>query len=200
MLSALHLDPLISSSLVLASFGTIAGLHGLNADIADAARSASPVAQHGTILAGQPAAQPAAPGIHPVARGTDGMFYLTAVANGKRIRFLVDTGASVSVLTPADAQLIGAAAPGTAAGARITTASGTTTASDARIAKISIGGHTLLGVRVIVLETGVGSSLIGQDLLRRLGPITFDGDRMTIALQTGTGSSESPVLARNGTP
>src|SRR5687768_5558672 len=44
-------------------------------------------------------------------RADDGHFYAEAQVNGARIRFLVDTGASIVALTPADAQRAGIALP-----------------------------------------------------------------------------------------
>ena len=42
-----------------------------------------------------------------IARGGDGHFHLDAEANGVAVRFLVDTGASATVLTLADAERSG---------------------------------------------------------------------------------------------
>src|SRR6185295_1508387 len=64
--------------------------------------------------------EPAGNGIasREIARSADGHFYLDAQVNGAQVRFLVDTGASMVALTPADAQRAGIALPSERATAR----------------------------------------------------------------------------------
>ncbi|RYD19717.1 MAG: TIGR02281 family clan AA aspartic protease, partial [Lysobacteraceae bacterium] len=41
-------------------------------------------------------------------RASDGLFYVVGRVNGVKVRFLLDTGATMVVLTPADAARVGA--------------------------------------------------------------------------------------------
>ena len=39
-----------------------------------------------------------------ITRSADGLFYVTAIVNGAPVRFVVDTGSTIVVLTPEDAR------------------------------------------------------------------------------------------------
>lgn len=162
---------------MLASFGTFVGLNGLPAELASG--PGRPVAAQHQAVQTTAIAQPS-PETRHFARAPDGMFYLTGVVNGQAIRFMVDTGANVTVLTPADARLVASAKSASEPERSVMTASGPVRGYNAQITELKIGGRSLQAVRAVVLETGMGVSLIGQDTLRKLGPMTFDGDRMTL--------------------
>jgi aspartyl protease family protein len=48
-----------------------------------------------------------------------------------------------------------------------------------RIDRLEVGGHDLGGTDAVVVR-GLGTSLMGQSVLRRLGPVILSGDRMII--------------------
>lgn len=124
----------------------------------------------------------AAPMSHPRGdrwrRAPDGLFYIEARVNGAPVRFLVDTGASVTVLTADDAARVGAATGG---GERtLATVGGATAIRWARLRTVRVAGHDVHGgAPVAVLSRGGGVSLLGQDMLRRL-PLSFSGDDLRI--------------------
>jgi aspartyl protease family protein len=112
-------------------------------------------------------------------RAADGLFYVNAEVNGAAVRFLVDTGASTIVLTPADA-----ARAGVLAAARFDhqgeTAGGA--AAFARVTLEHVRVATTDGRRVpaAVAREGLGVSLLGQSWLSSLGSVTIEGDRMLL--------------------
>ena len=111
----------------------------------------------------------------------DGLYYLEAqFANGGRARFLIDTGASVTVLTGDDARRLGVQPTDGAGGAKLRTAGGMTTARSATIARMDIAGRPLRNIRVAIIDNGLPVSLLGQNALSELGTITLGNGRMTI--------------------
>jgi aspartyl protease family protein len=59
------------------------------------------------------------------------------------------------------------------------TASGAAEAARVKIDRLSIGGSELHDVDAVVV-VGLGTNLLGQSALRRLGKLEQDGDRMVI--------------------
>lgn len=128
-------------------------------------------AQHGDI----------GPAGNPILPAPDGLYYLDAqFADGGRARFLIDTGASVTVLTGVDARRLGIQPTEGAGGANLRTAGGMTTARSATIARMDIAGRQLRNIRVAIIDNGLPVSLLGQNALAELGSITLGNGRMTI--------------------
>lgn len=113
--------------------------------------------------------------------GPDGLYYLDAnVANGQRLRFLVDTGASVTVLTARDARLIGLDTAASTGGPKLRTAGGAKSARFGTIDRMSVAGRELRNIEAAVIDDGLPVSLLGQNALAGLGTITLGKGRMTI--------------------
>jgi aspartyl protease family protein len=115
-----------------------------------------------------------------VKRAPDGLFYVTAAVNGVPIRFVVDTGANVVVLTPADAAAAGVA--GTADTAEsLRTAGGSAAMRWATIDRLTIGGHAIARPdAAIIAADGPPHSLLGQSVLSRLDSVTLRSDRLQL--------------------
>ena len=113
-------------------------------------------------------------------RGPGGHFWIAAQAEGRPVRFLVDTGADVVALTEDDADQLGLRPDPGAYRPMLQTASGTGLAAPVEIARMTIGGHELVGVEAVVVPD-LPVSLLGQSALRRLGSVTLKGDRLIIA-------------------
>jgi aspartyl protease family protein len=120
-----------------------------------------------------------------VMRASDGLFYLPATINGHEIRLLVDTGANVVMLTRADAEKIGLEVPKSAFRARVHTVNGTGMMIWTKIRGIRIADQDLPDVDAAILEDGLPVSLLGQNLLSKLGTLSIDGDRLEIHLRGG---------------
>jgi aspartyl protease family protein len=123
--------------------------------------------------------EPAGNGVasREIARSADGHFYLDAQVNGAQVHFLVDTGASMVALTPADAQRAGIALPSERATAQ--GAGGAVEVTPVTIERIAIGPLEARGVRGAVARE-LPVSLLGQSFLSRVGTVEISGDRMVL--------------------
>ena len=113
-------------------------------------------------------------------RARDGHFHLTAEVNGAPVEFLVDTGASDLVLTPADARRAGLAPESLSYSGRAMTANGAVALAPVRLETVRVGPHTARDVRAAVGGDGLFGSLMGMSFLDRWSRVTVEGDRMTL--------------------
>jgi aspartyl protease family protein len=96
-----------------------------------------------------------------------GQYAADALVNGSPVRMLVDTGASVVVLSAATAARLGVSTGG--AKWRMKTANGETEASPVTLDAISFGGLVMTGVQAVVLPRAAGDAdLLGATFLKRL--------------------------------
>jgi len=110
-------------------------------------------------------------------RAADGHFYAVAQVNGARIRFMIDTGASIVVLTPDDAQRAAIALPSERVAAR--GVGGEIEVIPVSIDRIALGPLEARDVRAAVADQ-VHVSLLGQSFLSRIGTVEISGDRMVL--------------------
>ena len=110
-------------------------------------------------------------------RDNDGLFYVTAIVNDRPVRFVVDTGASVVVLSEADAARAGVV--GNTPAGEITTANGTATMRWARADSVRIGPQEFRDVPVTVAPQS-SVSLIGESLISRFDQVTISGNHMSL--------------------
>lgn len=122
--------------------------------------------------------EPEEAGSHHIARSRDGLFYVHAKVNGQPVRFLVDTGATVVVLSDTDARAVGAMPATGGFNAKMATAGGNRPMAWTKIGHIQVAGRDVRGVTAAVVRGGPGVSLLGQNLLSKLGGIHIDGDRL----------------------
>jgi clan AA aspartic protease (TIGR02281 family) len=113
-------------------------------------------------------------------RADDGLFYVDAEINGAQIRLLVDTGASMIVLTPADARRVGAAPEAANYTLGAETAAGKSKMAKVTLANMKVGATAAESVPAAVGQEGLGVSLLGQNWLSHLGSVTIEGDRMIL--------------------
>lgn len=111
-------------------------------------------------------------------KAADGLFYVTARVNGVPVRFVVDTGANVVVLTGADARRAGVT-PG-AGSQRLETASGGSTMTWATLDEVELAGQRLTRTRAAIVADGLKMSLLGQNALSKLTSVTLTGDRLEL--------------------
>lgn len=125
-----------------------------------------------------------------LARARDGMFYLTLDVNGEPVRFLVDTGASVVVFREADAVRAGVTADrGQIDSMR--TAGGQQVIRWGSADRMTLTHRDFGPIDVAIADTGMPTSLLGQNFLSRLGSVTIQGDTMTV-------TAKGPGLADPG--
>lgn len=123
-----------------------------------------------------------ASGDHTLALGqdSDGGYHVMGQVNGQAVGFLVDTGASDIVLSPADAQRIGV----DMAALRYThvyeTANGEGEGAAYVAPSLAIGPIRLTNVAVSINKTPMSSSLLGMSFLKRMDSFEFKGGQLIL--------------------
>jgi aspartyl protease family protein len=100
--------------------------------------------------------------------GADGHFRVEALVDGTPIRFLVDTGASGIVLSPADARRIGFDPDQLRFTGFAETANGTVRTAAVRLGSIEIGPIRFDDLPASVNQAAMRGSLLGMSFLERL--------------------------------
>jgi aspartyl protease family protein len=116
-----------------------------------------------------------------VRRASDGHFRVDADVNGVPVRFLVDTGASTTVLTQADARRVGIDPATLTFDRAVQTANGLAFFARAFLTSFSIGPYHLASVPVGVMPAGaLDTSLLGMSTINRFSSWRIDGDQMVL--------------------
>lgn len=113
-------------------------------------------------------------------RADDGLFYVYGAINGHNVRFVVDTGASMVVLTASDAQRAGVAPARDAPVLEAQTAMGKSVMTRVTLASMRVGNTGVAAAPAAIAPAGLGVSLLGQSWLSQLASVTIEGDRMTL--------------------
>jgi len=113
-----------------------------------------------------------------IMRAADGLFYVDMKVNGRPIRFLVDTGANVMVLTASDAARVGATPEARKFSNQIATAGGNARMAWTRLDHVELAGREVHGLQAAIVQQGLDVSLLGQNMLSKLGSVTIEGDRL----------------------
>ena len=142
---------------LMASFGTALTIRHLEGD--GMAQAATPVVEAAVGASGTDA---------QVVKGADGHYWAEANIDGKAVRVLVDTGASVVALTRADALRLGVDPEPEAFTGKVQTASGVVRAAPVQLKSVSVAGARVDGVEALVVEQGLEYSLLGMSYLGRL--------------------------------
>lgn len=103
-----------------------------------------------------------------VLKDADGHFWAEASIDGRAVRVLVDTGASVVALTREDAARLGLRPTPSEFTARVETASGGARAAPVRLASVAVGAARVDDVQALIVENGLPYSLLGMSYLGRL--------------------------------
>ncbi|MXU65716.1 retropepsin-like aspartic protease family protein [Oceanomicrobium pacificus] len=119
-------------------------------------------------------------GVIELARAPDGHFRADITVNGEQIEFIVDTGASLIVLSQADAASAGLDPQALDYRGRARTANGVVATAAARVEDFRIGPVQLGPVDVSVNGGPLDISLLGMTALERFGRVEIAGDRMRL--------------------
>lgn len=111
----------------------------------------------------------------------NGHFNVSALVDGRKINFLVDTGASSVALTPQDAKRLGYNSKKLKFTQPVNTANGITYVAPIQLRVIKIGDIVVSNVRATVHKDGLDQSLLGMSFLGRLNSITVN--KNTLVLQ-----------------
>jgi len=132
----------------------------------------------GALIPGEAQQQP--DGSVVFARANDGHFHVEAMVDGIRIDFLIDTGASGIMLSPADARRLGFDQAELDYSVWTSTANG-----EGRAAKVTLGSVELGQIRradmpALVNQADMDGSLLGMKFLDSLGGFTIEGDKLVL--------------------
>jgi aspartyl protease family protein len=97
--------------------------------------------------------------------GPDGHFYVTALVNGAKVRFVIDTGASTIVLTERDAERAGFDPAALSFVGMASTANGAVATAPVRIDSFSLGDVTDRNIAASVNGGELDTSLLGMSYL-----------------------------------
>ena len=116
-----------------------------------------------------------------IVRDQTGHFVLDGTANGAKVSFLLDTGASAVVLTHDDALAAGFKDRDLSFTVPVSTANGRALVAPAKIAEIRIGDATFRDIRAFIARDGaLESSLFGMTALDRLQRWHIEGDKLVM--------------------
>jgi aspartyl protease family protein len=113
-----------------------------------------------------------------VAEGPAGGFFVMGQVNGQPVRFLVDTGSSDTVLSPADAQRVGVNMASLSFDHMAETANGTGYGAPFVANSLAVGPIKLEAMPMVVNQAPMTSSLLGMTFLRRLDGFQVRGRRL----------------------
>ena len=120
------------------------------------------------------------PGAVAVRAGAGGHFQIEAIVDGVAIRFLVDTGASDVVLSPADARRLGFDLSTLQFSRVYRTANGTVRGAPVRLRRVTVGSIELTDVWASVNRAPMHTSLLGMSFLGRLSGFEATADTLTL--------------------
>jgi aspartyl protease family protein len=123
-------------------------------------------------------ASPATAGSAQLKRASDGHWWADARVNGRPIKMMVDTGASMVALTKDDARRIGLDVRNLRYDVRVRTASGNARAADVMLERLDVGTVRIANVPAMVMEGGLSTSLLGMSWLGKLEQVQVRGDVM----------------------
>lgn len=124
--------------------------------------------------------QPALAGSAALERGDDGHWRAETRVNGRKMDLLVDTGATMVVLTQDDARAAGLDVRNLDYNERVRTASGTARAALVRLERIQVGQVRVRDVEALVIERGLTMSLLGMSFLSRLQQFHVRGQTLRL--------------------
>ncbi len=115
-----------------------------------------------------------------LSRARDGHFHAELAVNGTPVRFMVDTGATVIVLSRKDAAAAGIDPDSLLYLGRARTANGTVRTAPVRLDSLALAGRVDRDVPATVSDGDLGISLLGMSFLDRFSRIEIAGDEMRL--------------------
>jgi aspartyl protease family protein len=110
----------------------------------------------------------------------DGHFHVDALVNGRRLSFLVDTGATRISLSRDDAERIGIDTSKLTFNQRVQTANGVARAAGVILRDVRVGPIAVPNVLASVSERRSEGSLLGLSFLARLESYAVNGNTLTL--------------------
>ena len=168
---------------IVACFGVLTASAGIMKSMISSGAIGAPeqTAQAMMAAPAEPAAPTKAAGGNTVTLKPDqsGQYHAEVTVNGRTIRMLVDTGASLVALTQQDAITLGVLP--LSFNVPVQTANGTARAGEAKLSDIRIGGVQVAETKALVLPYGVtGHSLLGMSFLKKLSGFEVAGGNLIL--------------------
>ncbi len=110
----------------------------------------------------------------------DGAYVVDGLVNGQRVRFMVDTGSTETVLSPDDARRLGVAVDKLDYVLKSETANGTGYGAVYAPRSMEIGSIRLQGFPMMVNKAPMSGSLLGMSFLKRLDAFEFRGRTLVL--------------------
>ena len=118
--------------------------------------------------------------------GRDGHFWAEVEVNGTRRRMLVDSGATVTALSPATASAAGVEADATLVPLIMRTANGTVRANAGTVEKLTIGDIEARNLKVVI-SPGLGDTdVLGMNFLSELAAWRVEGQILILEPKSET--------------
>ena len=120
---------------------------------------------------------------HTITLNADGRghFNVEGLVDGRRLDFMVDTGASVIALRESDASRLGIHPAERGYVARVNTANGSIAAAPVKLDRVEIGGITVRSVDALVLsDRALSQNLLGMSFLSRLRRVEMGNGRLVL--------------------
>ena len=116
-----------------------------------------------------------------VLRSSDGQFLVRGVAQGVRLAFILDTGASAVVLQAEDAARLGIDTRRLVFDAEVSTANGSALTAEAILPDLAVGKVHESNVPVLVARPGaLRENLLGMSFLNRLASYSVVGNKLIL--------------------
>ena len=127
-------------------------------------------------------AYPVATGAHElvVTQDDGGGFFVMGQINGQPVRFLIDTGASDTVLSPADARRLGVDLAALHFDHVAETANGPGYSAPFTAASLAVGPIKFADVPMAINQSPMSNSLLGMTFLRRLDSFEVRGSKLVL--------------------
>jgi aspartyl protease family protein len=124
---------------------------------------------------------PIQPNTETLYANPQGHFATDAVIDGRRLRMLVDTGATNCAFTYEDAERAGLRVNESDFRIPVQTANGTVMVARIRVPSMRVGNIVVEGVDGMVMPRGrLSTSLLGMSFLKRLSEFNMNGGRLTL--------------------
>jgi aspartyl protease family protein len=116
-----------------------------------------------------------------VSRDQRGHFAVDARIDGRRVAFMVDTGASVIALTASEAARLGIHPPASAYIAEVKTANGSVLGAPTHLDVVEVGGLAVRDVAALVLpDQALSENLLGLSFLSRLRRFEYSNGKLVL--------------------
>lgn len=117
---------------------------------------------------------------YQLTKSEDGHYYADILVNGKIINFLIDTGASITTITAADADKIGIPVSSLKYLSPVQTANGIAMFANYNVKSVQWLNRELGPSILHVSNNGLNKSLLGMDIIKKFDRFSILGDKMFI--------------------